>query len=108
MIWTFANCKVLRVIDGDSFECDVDIGFDIHTTKIVRVRGINSPERKNPTKDAGDNALLLAKELLLGGLVTLRSHGWDKYRRIEADVILSDGRDFGTVMIANGGAVVYK
>jgi micrococcal nuclease len=55
--------KVLKVVDGDTIDVDIDLGFDISLTKRVRLAGIDTPESR--TADKMEKALgLEAKEYL--------------------------------------------
>ena len=55
--------KVLKVVDGDTIDADVDLGFDISLTKRVRLAGIDTPESR--TTDLKEKALgLEVKEWL--------------------------------------------
>ena len=47
--------KVLKVVDGDTIDVDIDLGFDISYTQRVRLAGIDTPESR--TKDAREKAL---------------------------------------------------
>lgn len=38
------NCKLIRVIDGDTVEISIDLGLSIFTVHKVRLYGINAPE----------------------------------------------------------------
>ena len=41
------RCKVLRVVDGDTVDVDIDLGFDVVLKKQrVRLHGINAPESR--------------------------------------------------------------
>lgn len=40
--------KFLRIIDGDTIECDVDLGFRITVRQKFRLKGINAPEMHTP------------------------------------------------------------
>lgn len=42
-MYTYA-CKVVRVVDGDTIDLDVDLGFHIHQRIRVRLSGVNAPE----------------------------------------------------------------
>ena len=55
------NAQVIRVVDGDTAELDVDLGFDVHFRISVRFKGYNSPELHGPNKAAG----LAAKDELI-------------------------------------------
>lgn len=55
--------QVLKVVDGDTIDADVDLGFDISLTKRVRLAGIDTPESR--TTDLKEKALgLEVKEWL--------------------------------------------
>ena len=108
--------KVLNVHDGDTITLDIDLGYDHliagqdwdgKTRLSCRVFGINAPELST---QAGKDALAYAQTLLnVGDRCKVTSHGWDKYGgRFDGEITLADGRDFGTVMIATGHAVVMN
>jgi micrococcal nuclease len=55
--------KVLKVVDGDTIDVDIDLGFNISYTQRVRLAGIDTPESR--TKDAKEKVLgLEVKEKL--------------------------------------------
>lgn len=55
--------KVLKVVDGDTIDVDIDLGFDISYTQRVRLAGIDTPESR--TTDKAEKALgLEVKEKL--------------------------------------------
>jgi endonuclease YncB( thermonuclease family) len=99
--------------DGDTCGLDIDLGFD-HTivTKsfddsrrlACRIYGINAPELATA---AGKAALAYAQTLCPPGtLVTVTSHGWDKYGgRFDGEITLPDKRSYGQAMIDAGMAV---
>ena len=47
--------KVLKVVDGDTIDVDIDLGFNISYTQRVRLAGIDTPESR--TKDLKEKAL---------------------------------------------------
>jgi len=55
--------KVLAVIDGDTIDVDIDLGFDISITKRVRLAGIDTPESR--TADKYEKSLGLESKALL-------------------------------------------
>lgn len=97
---------VTRVIDGDTFDADVDCGFDITVNKRFRLKGIDTPETWRPKTDAekkhGEEAKALAIKLIEGRRVTLRSVKSSVYNRYEADVELPDGSDLCYILIEAG------
>jgi micrococcal nuclease len=47
--------KVTKVVDGDTIDVDIDLGFNISYAQRVRLAGIDTPESR--TKDAREKAL---------------------------------------------------
>jgi len=47
--------KVTKVVDGDTIDVDIDLGFNISYSQRVRLAGIDTPESR--TKDAREKAL---------------------------------------------------
>ena len=45
------NCKVKRVVDGDTVDVIIDLGFDIHFATRVRLYGMDTPESRTRNKD---------------------------------------------------------
>lgn len=55
--------QILRVIDGDTIDADIDLGFDISLTKRIRLAGVDTPESR--TADVNEKKYgLEAKEWL--------------------------------------------
>ena len=50
--------KLIKVVDGDTIDVTIDLGFDITTKKRVRFSGINAPESR--TRDLKEKAKGLA------------------------------------------------
>ena len=46
------HAKVDRVVDGDTLDVVIDLGFKITTFQRIRLRGINTPETYNVKKDS--------------------------------------------------------
>lgn len=96
----FANkVKVVRVIDGDTFE--------IESGEKVRMIGINTPEISDIF---GKEAKYYLSELILNKTVELQSDNIskdrDRYQRLLRYVIL-DGTDINKLLIADGFAFAY-
>jgi micrococcal nuclease len=58
------GCSVLRVIDGDTVEASVDLGFGVHIVEKLRLYGIDAPELRGPSRPAGEAARDFLVELL--------------------------------------------
>ena len=92
--------RLLRVIDGDTFACDIDTHSPIAGKNIsIRLRGINTPELRSRNPEERKSANLEKQRLsdLLNSarVIELRNIDRDKYFRIDADVYI-DGVDILT------------
>ena len=108
------GCKVTRVIDGDTIDVDLDLGFDIIYKCRVRMYGIDTPESRTRNKDEKARGKLASKFLQdainNGAHVILRTHLKDskgKFGRVLASVIV-DGIDVNQQMVVNHMAVRYE
>tara|TARA_B100000809_G_C14879005_1_gene438458 strand:- start:292 stop:711 length:420 start_codon:yes stop_codon:yes gene_type:complete len=61
------NCEVKRVVDGDTVDVVIDLGFDIHYSSRVRLYGIDTPESRTRNKDEKVRGLM-SKEYLIDAL----------------------------------------
>ncbi len=92
MKYQFENVKLLRVVDGDTFDFEVDLGFKVVIRERFRLVGINTPEIFRPINDAelkhGEAATRYAKGLLESGEnhIKLTSHKSSLYGRWEARI----------------------
>lgn len=88
------KAKVTRVIDGDTFEAEVDVGFSIDVTTKFRLRGIDTPETHRPKSKAekahGLEAKKFVKDLIEGKEIVITTHKTGKYGRYIADVKLPE------------------
>jgi len=98
------NATVLRVVDGDTAEVDIDLGFKVHVHATVRLDGIDAPEKFGATKEAGMVAKnALTKLLPPGCAVVLKTRkpadkSDEKYGRLLARVWVS-GKDLSQVLL---------
>jgi len=108
---------VNRVVDGDTVDVDIDLGFGIRLTdERVRIMGIDTPESRTSDqveKIFGTASKNRLKEIL-GKVTTLKTFaakdGEDmkgKFGRILGDFIAEDGRMVTDILIEEGHAVKY-
>ena len=107
------NCTVTRVVDGDTIDVILDLGFSILHKCRVRLYGIDTPESRTRDKDEKARGKLAAKFLKdsidKGKTVVLQSKLKDskgKYGRVLGSVIVDDV-DLNEKMILNFLAVRY-
>ena len=101
------------VLDGDTFSAAVNIAPDIAITVRVRLINVDTPEMNGACDDEIHRANIakdrLAELLPVGTVVDLQNIKDDKYLgRIDANVIMTDGRDVGKVLVSEGLARVYS
>ena len=55
--------KVTKVVDGDTIDVDIDLGFDISFSSRVRLAGIDTPESRTTDKAEKELGLEIKKKL---------------------------------------------
>ena len=103
--------SVDRVVDGDTVDITVDLGFSIFHKVRVRLEGIDTPEVR--TKDLREKAAGIAaadflEQILEGvGQLTIKTSKQGKYGRY-LGTIYKDGKNLNEVMIVEGYAERYE
>ena len=113
------KAKLDRVVDGDTVDALIDVGFDIWFKKRIRFKGVDTWEsrtRNLEEKALGLKAKARTKELLemvssKSGYFRIKSYGLGKYGRVLADVFImdKDGKQWNVneTLISEGHAYVY-
>ena len=111
------DVKVIKVVDGDTVDVDIDLGFGVTLTdERVRIMGIDTPESRTRDKVEdlfGEAAKARLKVLMKDGgkLITTEDRkGEDmkgKFGRILGDFRIGDGRKVTDILIEEGHAVAY-
>ena len=111
------RAKVIKVVDGDTVDVDIDLGFGVWLKdERVRIMGIDTPESR--TRDKVEKKFGLAAKArlkeLLGATPILKTQvgkgGEDmkgKFGRILGDFLTEDGKKCGELLIKEGHAVKY-
>ena len=113
------RAKLDRVVDGDTVDALIDVGFDIWFKKRIRFMGLDTWESR--TRDLEEKKKGLAtkartKELLekvssKSGYFRLKSHGLGKYGRVLGEIFImdKDGKQWSVneTLITEGHAYVY-
>ena len=101
------GCQVTRVVDGDTIDVILDLGFSILHKCRVRLYGIDTPESR--TRDLDEKAKFLEDAINGGEKVVLRSKLKDskgKYGRVLGEILVDD-ININVSMIENYLAVKY-
>jgi len=102
------NAYVTRVIDGDTFEARVDLGFKISFNGIFRLNGIDTPETWRPKSEAerahGEAATKFVESCILHRDIKIKTYksSTSIYGRYSCDVTCPDGRDLVHRLIKGG------
>jgi endonuclease YncB( thermonuclease family) len=101
------KATVDKVVDGDTIDVTLDLGFRIYFKERLRLDLIDAPEMNQP---GGREAKAYVEQVLpLGSACTVQTYKnpKDKYGRWLAVVTLPDGRILNDEMIYNGHAKRY-
>jgi micrococcal nuclease len=110
--WRWA--QVVRIVDGDTFDLLIDLGFDVHTRSRVRLLGADTWEVRGEEREDGLKAKRRVLELIPPLTdVRIRSHkggSRGKYGRWLAEVLYQEGEEWlslGDILIKEGHATRY-
>jgi len=107
------NAKLLKVVDGDTVDLRIDLGFKVFTEQRFRLAGINAPElhSKDPAeRERGKAATEHLKTLIMGEgqlVVTTTLDKQEKYGRFLARITNGSGEDVNGEMVKAGHAKLY-
>jgi micrococcal nuclease len=108
------RASVIRILDGDTVELDVDLGCWVHVHRICRLLGINAPEVKGATLAEGIRTKRRLEQLVLGWGLRVRTQidKGDKYGRLLVTIWRVDedpsARSVNDTLLAEGLAEVMK
>jgi micrococcal nuclease len=111
------KCKIIKVLDGDTVDIDLDLGFKIIlANQRVRMAGVDTPESRTAIAEEKVRGLLskkkLAEKLPIGSWQIIETQkpdsNDDKFGRILGVFVLEDGTRVNDWLIQNNYAVPYK
>jgi micrococcal nuclease len=83
-----------RVVDGDTVDGIIDLGFRLFQRVRVRLSGFDAPETWRPKseeeREAGKRVTLFLEELIAGKDLTIVSHKIDIYNRCIGELFIGD------------------
>ena len=108
------KCKLVRVIDGDTVDIDIDLGFGVWLRKQrIRMYGIDTPESRTRNLEEKKRGLIskafLKDKIKLAKKLTIKTHKGSetgKFGRILGEVF-ADGVNLNLKMCNEGYAVQY-
>jgi len=117
--YNFRVVEINRVLDGDTIDVTIDLGFDLYKKERVRVAGVDTPEKRtkdDEEKELGIDATNWLKEKLEGAIsgdddLVIRTElvgGVGKYGRLLGWLYIGDSDvSLNEAMIAEGYAFPY-
>ena len=113
------SCKLVRVVDGDTADAMIDLGFDVWVKSRIRFYGVDAWESRTRNLEEKAKGLeakarlieLLDKVSNKPGYFRIRSHGLGKYGRLLGELFIMDKDDnqinINNKLIEEGHAYVY-
>ena len=109
------SAKLQRVVDGDTCDALIDLGFDTWVKKRIRFYGVDTWESRTRNKEEkvkGLAAKAYVKDLLENsdeGKFVLKSYGVGKYGRVLAELFVKGHeQSLNQLLIENGHAYEYE
>jgi micrococcal nuclease len=109
------NCKIVRVVDGDTVDVDIDLGFAVWLKKQrIRLFGVDTPESR--TRDAVEKKFgIMAKNFVkgrlpVGSMQVLKTRMDDsrgKFGRILGEFVLEDTTLNQLLIVTNNGVPYF-
>ena len=108
------SCKLDRVVDGDTCDALIDLGFDTFVKKRIRFYGVDTWESRTRNKEEkvkGLAAKAYVKDLLENsddGKFSIISHGVGKYGRVLGELFIKgEEKSVNELLKENGHAYEY-
>ena len=103
------KAKITNVVDGDTVDAMIDLGFGIFIDLRLRLYGIDTPEMNSKILEerlAAQDAKKFVATMCLNQDVLLKTYKKDKYGRYLADINIGDAT-VNQLLLAEGLAKVY-
>ena len=107
------KAKLKRVVDGDTCDAYIDLGFDVSVKKRIRFMGVDTWESRTrdlEEKKKGLAAKEYTKEMLSKneGEFIIKSHGVGKYGRVLGELFIEgEDKSLNELLKDNGHAYEY-
>lgn len=100
------NAVITNVVDGDTVDATIDVGFGFQTQQRLRLLGINCPEMHGAAHLAGQAAKDYTISRALNKSVVIQTHKHDSFGRWLATVWV-DGDSLNAAILAAGHAIPF-
>lgn len=109
------KAKLVRVVDGDTIDAEIDLGFGVFIKQRIRLYGIDTPESRTKDLEEKERGLaakarlteLLPREFIVQTILNKRG----KYGRVLGTLLVEDESgnvtDINETLVTEGFAVHY-
>ena len=108
------KCKLVRVVDGDTADVLIDLGFDTWRKSRLRFKGVDTWEKRTRDKEEKIKGIAASAftqkylEMNEGNFV-IQSFGRGKYGRVLAEIFIDgEEKSLNELLIENGHAYIYE
>ena len=98
------KAKLIKIVDADTIDANISLGFDVYKIVRCRLAGIDAPEMKTATGKASKQYLV--NTIPLNSDIVIESKAYDKYGRSLAVIHYNDV-NINDLLIEEGYAVPY-
>ena len=113
-LYVYKVSAITRVVDGDTVDCDIDLGFKLYMNERVRLLGIDAPEVR--TRDLEEKArgfeakAWLEEKLNNAEVIYIKTDiKSDKYGRTLGEFFINDEqKSLNEQMVDEGLALIYE
>ena len=101
------KAKLVKVVDGDTVDLDVDLGFHMTARIRFRLARINTPEVRGKEKEAGLLAKAFVLHELLNADIVVKTEKTGKYGRWLGEIFV-EGNNLNDALVKNNHAEYVK
>lgn len=99
------NARIYNVVDGDTVDATIDLGFKMTVKMRLRLEGINTPERG---QNGYEDAKSFVADKVYGKDVLIKTFKISKFGYYLAEVVLPDNKILNDILVNEGLAEPYR
>jgi micrococcal nuclease len=106
------NATLLNIVDGDTVDMDVDMGFNVRIKQRMRFYGIDTPELNSNDPVIRASAVkakdFVASHVKVGQSYMIETFKNDKYGRLLVKIRITPASTLNEILVGAGLATIYK
>jgi micrococcal nuclease len=103
--------NILKIVDGDTVDVSIDLGFNVTTIQRIRLSGVDTPETNSKNeleKSMGNEAkMFIINWVSLQKQMKIKTYKDDKYGRILGEIFGDNDQCINNLLIEKGYAWSY-